>query len=340
MINQPSSCDTPTDTEEANLAYWKQRRTGAGSIQLSVERIAIAKPGRLVPYHFTIPHSDASNLKTSSRSEPLRTLSLRLAVFAIFLQRYSGQDDLVIASRSTGANNGTRAADRFLETVYFRIDLTRGPIFQGLVVNVGRIVNAADAEPRTSQLMCEMEDWTPGISKEVRFDSSVIATSGAARPNRLRSTGQMAPSFNASFEEIIRMARDLTDLLTGVHPQARMSQLEPLGTQEEREIVAARNGSSIAEVWDCIHRKFESRVERSPAAPAVACGAERSNYQVLNKRAHHGARFLRRNAVGPERFGIELSGESFGDRATIPEQVQDFVQGFDPMTGPPARRAV
>src|SRR3569833_1100858 len=91
-------------------------------------------------------------------------------------------------------------------------------------------------------------------------------------------------------------------LLTGMvdNPQARINELPITSASERHEVTRLFNQTECAYPnHKLIHELFEERVQRTPHAPAVLCGARVITYLDLNRRANQWACYLREQGLGP-----------------------------------------
>ncbi|MDB4951817.1 MAG: tycC2, partial [Gemmatimonadetes bacterium] len=82
-------------------------------------------------------------------------------------------------------------------------------------------------------------------------------------------------------------------------PEQRVSDLALTGPEERRQVVEW-NRTEHPYPHACIHALFEAQADLTPNAVAVVCGAERVTYAELDARANRLARHLRRLGVGAE----------------------------------------
>ena len=104
----------------------------------------------------------------------------------------------------------------------------------------------------------------------------------------------------ASIERMLGHLRSLLESL-GADRAARVSDLSMLTAGERAQVLgdwAAPGARRSAPV--CLHRLFETQVERAPHAIALTCDGQAMTYQDLNARANRLAHHLRTLKLGPE----------------------------------------
>ncbi|MEO3851199.1 amino acid adenylation domain-containing protein [Streptomyces sp. B8F3] len=90
-------------------------------------------------------------------------------------------------------------------------------------------------------------------------------------------------------------------------PDARVGDVDLLGTGERALVVSGWNETRLAVPSGTVLDRFEARALRTPGACAVRCGVDTVSYAELDARANRLARYLRRLRVGPEsRVGLCL----------------------------------
>ncbi len=102
---------------------------------------------------------------------------------------------------------------------------------------------------------------------------------------------------------IRRMACHFRTILESIveNPQQRVSELELLTPDEQRQLVVDWNETGLDyEDPAVLHEFFEAQVLRTPRATALVYNDERLSYEELNERANQLAHYLRGHGVGPE----------------------------------------
>ncbi|MFE9256486.1 amino acid adenylation domain-containing protein [Streptomyces sp. NPDC006879] len=90
----------------AELTYWKQALAGVPThLPLPIDRPYPARPTFAgAQHHIELSPELSADLKSFAESENVSLFMVLLAAFSVLLQRYSGQDDLVIGSAISGRN--------------------------------------------------------------------------------------------------------------------------------------------------------------------------------------------------------------------------------------------
>ncbi len=320
---------------ESQLAYWRQALADAPLVlDLPTDR-----PRPRVRSH----RGARRRVELSERlSEALRLLARRegatlfmtvLAAFTVLLQRYTGQDDILL---------GMPIANRirleiedligfFVNTLVVRSDLSGDPSFREHLKRVrkaalgayahqdlpferlveelrpprdlGRtalfqVMVAHAATPRVGLkgLSAEFVDIDDGISK---FDLTLdVDDSGPWLACGLEYSTDL---FDATTAE--RALRHLEALLDGIaaSPDSRLSRLPILPEEERRQVLLEWNRPRAEFPRDrCIHELVGERAARQPEAIAACCGDARLTYGEMDRRAAALARRLNRLGVGPE----------------------------------------
>jgi non-ribosomal peptide synthetase component F len=264
-----------------------------------------------------------------------------LSAFALLLERYSGQEDIVVGSPI--ANRQETQLEQligfFVNSLVMRVQvlpelsfrellravrattldayLHQDISFERLVEELSpqrnlnspplfQVVFALQNAPARPQLLKGVE-IKPVIGDElrVRFDLELHA---------LEREGQLELFwlYNRDLFDrwrIEQMARHYLNLLEAAvaAPEVPLARLEMLGAQERQFLVQDFNPTAHTVAERTVPALFEAQVARAPGALAVIFGQESLSYGELNARANRLAHHLIGLGVGPESLvGIAL----------------------------------
>jgi len=133
---------------QKQLDYWRNQLADApGELQLPTDRKAQHRSTAGATHSFTVPPDVNARLKEICRTEEATVFMLMLAVFALLLSRYSGQDDLLIGTVIAGRQRLEleRLIGFFINTLVMRVDLNGHPNFRELLRRVRQTTFAAYA---------------------------------------------------------------------------------------------------------------------------------------------------------------------------------------------------
>jgi amino acid adenylation domain-containing protein len=317
-----------------DLAYWKQALDGAPPVlALPADRprppVQTSRGGSKP---FELPAALMSRLRALSRREGATPFMTLLAAFAVVLQRYAGQDDLVIGAPV--ANRGRPELEPligfFVNTLALRADLSGDPTFREALARVRATCLGAYAH---QELPFErlVEELHPkrDLSRSPLFQVSFVfqnidmpdldlgglrvtpltLESATARfdlelqvfdrPDGLRGWFEYnADLFDgATIEQLSTSLRVLVEQIADA-PDRRLSELSLL-TDEQRHGLA-REPNDTRRDWPDLrqaHHSFEERARATPRAPAVRCGEQTLTYAELDRRANQLAHHLHRRGV-------------------------------------------
>src|SRR5437868_3548537 len=318
-----------------HLAYWKQHLAGApASLTLPWDRPRPVLPTVEGPQYFTTLSPDLTRaIKALSRQEGVTLYMTLVAAFQTLLHRYSGQDDIVIGTVTSGRTQAKTEAliGFFVNTLLLRIDLAGNLPFRELLGRVREVVLDAFAhqdvpfeylvkELQTKRtvgrnplfqvvftldppLRSPMAGWvnTPIVveTNTSKFDLSLKLID---EPESLICRFEYSTDL---FDEatIALMAGHWQTLLEGIvdDPAQRLSALPLLTETERQQLLVEWNATSAAYSRDrCVHQLFEAQVERTPDSVALFFEDEQLTYRQLNTRANQLAHYLQSLEVGPE----------------------------------------
>ncbi|MEU4565000.1 amino acid adenylation domain-containing protein [Actinoplanes sp. NPDC023936] len=321
---------------DRQLAYWTDRLAGAPTVSdLPTDRPRPAvQTHRGDTYHFDLPSDLDAGLREFARSEQVSPFMLGLAVFAVVLHRWSGQDDLVIG---TPVANRTRPELEnlfgfFANTLALRTTLTGDP---GLRELLGRIRTGISADFAHQDVPFEMlvDALRPArdLSRHPLFQTLFSWQDEPMRPfttGGLTVTPIPQHSGNAQFDLslyahrgdqgvfcIIEYATDLFDRATVqalagqftvalrhaiADPERPVSRLPLMDDGTRRRILTEWNDTAVPVPSGArMHQLIEEQAGRTPDVVAVVDAGGRHTYRELDLRAESVADRLRRAGAGP-----------------------------------------
>ncbi len=322
---------------EEQLAYWKRQLAGIPSLlKLPTDHPRPTQQSfRGASQSFVISHSLSEELGVLSQRAGLTLFMTLLAAFQVLLQRYSGQEDIVVGSPV--ANRSRREVERligfFVNTVVFRTNLSGDPSFEEVLERVRKVCMEAythqdlpfeklveDLQPErnlsfnplfqvmfTMQNTHEEELYLPDLkvsSLEIEQKTSMFDLSLFLEVTESGIDGVLEYAtdlFNA--DTITRMIGHFQMLLANAvkDPKQRISALSFLMPAEEHQILIAWNATQASYEQDrCLHEFVEQQVARTPDAVAIVCQEACLTYEELNRRANQLAYHLQALGVGPE----------------------------------------
>jgi amino acid adenylation domain-containing protein len=324
---------------EGQLAYWRRRLEGLGSLELPTDRPRPTVQGlegahRVRP----LPGGLMDRVTALGQREGVTPFMILLAAFATLLSRYSGQDDIAvgcpIANRVRAEVQGLIGF--FANILILRIDLSGEPTFLELVGRVRDVTLGAYAHPDVplQRLVKELRPerrlsrsplfqvafvLQSAFGTEVRLPGLTVTAGGIdSMVSQLDLTLYMSDAEPASsafkystdlFEAatVDRMAGHLQSLLEAAveKPDRRLHELPLLGPDERRRMRGWEAGLDVES--PPVHERFAAQAARSPEALAATFGGESVTYASLEARANRLANRLRRMGVGVEaRVGIAV----------------------------------
>ncbi len=291
------------------LAFWKEALAGAPTkldLPTDKPRPALQTPMR-ARETFSLPSHALDRLNAVAREEEATSFMALAASFLVVLNRYSGQDDILLAAPMRTSTVVLRA--RFTDDLDFRSllrqvrDRTLGAHAHG-ELPFERIVAELVPEPDPSHApLCQVMfvhnavDGLPG-ARTPECDLTLHLSETAA--GLLGSIDYSCDLFEA--HTIRRLCGHYGVLLESVArvPDQKV-QTAPMLTEEERARVLYEWNDTSSEVPEtCAHRLFEDQVARTPDATALVFEKVTLTYRELNQRANQVAHHLRTHGVGPE----------------------------------------
>ena len=286
---------------------------------------------------FVVPSRVEQGLGALSKKEGATLFMTLLASFSLLLSRYSGQEDIVIASPISGRTRSELEPliGFFVNTLPLRTDLTGNPSFRTLL---GRTREAALHAYAHQDLPFEklVEELNPERNLSHNPIVQVMFTFDSAAPRQQAHMAGVAISpfrgaegtttkFDLSLnafqnkdgltigftynvdlfapETVKRMLSHFSALLEGIvaNPDCPVNELPLMEETERQQVLVEWNASTTTlSPSTLLHQFVEQQTERTPDAVALIDGAKRTSYRELNARSNQLARKLQKLGVGPE----------------------------------------
>jgi amino acid adenylation domain-containing protein len=320
---------------DRQLAYWRQRLTGAPVLDLPTDRPRPpVQSFRGATRMHWISGLTARALERFARQQDATLFMVLLAAIQTLLGRYAGQDDIVVGSPIA---NRTRAEIEpmigfFVNSLILRGDLAGDPAFGELVARsrraaleayshqdlpFERLVEELRPERRLShnplfQVMFAVQNAPrraielPGVSfaaaefgfPSTRFDLEIFFTEAAEGlgVQLTYSTDLFDPA------TIARLETHLDALLAAVlaAPMQRLSELALLAPPERHQLVVDWSDTAATIPGGDLASLFGEQARRLPDAIAVSSEEGELTYADLDRRSTRLARRLVAAGVGPE----------------------------------------
>ena len=327
---------------EEILSYWKEQlRDSPPLLELPSDRPRTAMQsfaGTQMPFALSPDLSNA--LRALGRQEDVTIFMLLLAAFKVLLFRYSGQENIVVATPVAGRDRSEIEGliGFFVNTLVLRTELSGNLSFRGLLKRVREVALGAYAHQELpfERLVEELRperDTSQNPLFQVMFTLQNVAAPAMETTNVQSAGLTITPidvdSVTSQFDltlglidreedlvlwieynthlfnrdRIERMTGHLRSLLEAIVDNAdlRLSELPLLTAAERRQVLIEWNQTAQPYSSDkCIHQLFEERAEESSDVIAVCFGQRCMWYSDLNVRANWLAYHLRALGVGPE----------------------------------------
>ena len=323
------------ETLETKLAYWKKQLDNLPTLQLPTDR---ARPPvqtlRGTKHSLTLSRNLLSELKALCRREGVTLFMTLLAAFQILLQRYTGQDDIVVGTPIAARDRPELEAliGFFVNSLVLRTDLTGNPTFRELLRRVREVALGAYGhqdvpfEKLVEQLKPERNlshsplfqvvfalQNAPGTPFKLDGLSatSLTVTGGAAKFDLTLSLHEGAGELKGWLEyntdlfdaaTTRRMLGHFENLLQGIvaNPEKPLSELPLLTPSERQQLLQEWNDTRRSYPQDsAVHDLFAAQVVRTPDAVAVVFNENQMTYAELNRDANRLGHYLQTLGIGP-----------------------------------------
>jgi amino acid adenylation domain-containing protein len=323
------------DALHEQLAYWRAQLADAPQLlDLPTDRPRPAIPShRSGQARFEVPPELRARLAALAGAEGSTLFMALLAAYALLLQRYSGQDTVVVGTPVAGRGRTELEpiVGVFINTLALRVDLAGDPSFTALLGRVRDVVVAGLARQELP-----FERLVEALSPDRRTGSSPVFQAllvvEAGEPAALALDGVQAtprPVDNGTIDldlglwlaegprgltGTLHYRADLFDAATAerlvggycalleaaaADPRRPVSGLEILPPAQREQLVVDWNRTDADYPRDrCIHHLFAEQAARGPDACAVLFEREAHTYRSLAARASRLARRLAAAGVG------------------------------------------
>jgi natural product biosynthesis luciferase-like monooxygenase protein/non-ribosomal peptide synthase protein (TIGR01720 family) len=326
---------------DAQLAYWREHLKGPLPVlDLPTDR---PRPPQITyrgaDADFSLPEGLTEKLRAAGRDQGVTLFMMLVTGWALLLQRYTGQQDVVIGTATSGRarREFEPLIGCFVNTLALRVSLAGNPTVRELLARVREVALGAYThqdvpfEKLVDELQPERRlDRTPIFQTWVMLQNTPPASAGGASSLTVREIG--VADKTARFElalgvmetpgggvlgplryntdlfdhqTAVRMLDHLTELLRGMveQPDARISELPMLTTRERRQILGTWNATAHrldGNPGGNLVEWLDSQAVRTPDAIALTYRDSSISYRELHARANQLARHLREMGVGPD----------------------------------------
>jgi amino acid adenylation domain-containing protein len=321
---------------ERLLAYWRERLDGElPSTELPADHPRPATPsrrgGRICARLASREGLDA--LTALCRQERTSAFAGLLSAFALTLQRYTGQDDVVL-----GSPFGNRSRVEIEESIGFYaatvvLRLHTGvPTFRELVGRAREVIAGAAAHQdvpfeKLVEALRPARDASHNpffqimlgylVAPETACDlpsvkaTPVDAFHGESMFDLLAQLEETKDGVTGSFtysadlyerSTIARFVESFERTLSAAiaDPDAPLSRLLALSEDERRRVLVEWNDTRVDLAPSCVHEEIARQAARTPGQVAVRTGDVAITYEELDRRAERRAQRLRALGVGPD----------------------------------------
>ena len=323
------------------LARWRARLAGAPfALELPTDRPRPpVQSYRGAQRRLALPGPLAARLADLCRRHGATPFMGLLAVWAALLARWSGQEELLVASPIA---NRTRPEVEgliglFVNTLALRCDLQQEPSFAALLARLREVaLDAYTHQDLPFEKLVEELQPERDLSRNplvqvllVLHNGPVDVPAAASRGGPFAGGPEDLPTGTAKFElglalapgeaglgGTLEYATDLFDATTAerlagqfrtllaaavADPDRAVADLPLLAAAEAQQLLHEWNDTGVAYGAEpLLHGLVEAQVERTPEAPAVVFAGAVLTYRELDDRANRLARHLRALGVGPE----------------------------------------
>ncbi len=325
---------------ESQLSYWKKQFDPLPrGLELPADhlrqKVSAHRAYRGDHHTLRLPKQLTTDLKNLSQKQGVTLFMTLLAAYEVLLQRYSGEDDIVVGTPMAGRQmpETEHLIGLFINTLPLRTSLAGDPSFNEVL---GRVKESALGAFAHQDLPFErmVKELHPerSLSRNPLFQVMFVLQSAEILP--LEFPGLVAEHFRvgntmANFdltldvverdgelvclfesnadlfeaETIVRLMGHFQTLLEGAlaNPEGVISSLPMLTEAERQQLLVEWNDTTTDYPnQSSIQELFEQQVRDTPDAVALVCVDRQVTYRELNSRANQLAHYLRKRGVAPD----------------------------------------
>ena len=313
---------------DKNLKYWQNKLRKLPVLELTTDKLRSSDRDYTLGLEtFVFPQTLCESVKTLIKHTDTSLFTTLLTAFKCLLYKYTSQEDIIVGSYISQANNldfNTLAFRSFLSGDIPFIELSKQVT---LLVNEGlehrdfsweqlvKKLSATDNLKDTGifQVMFSLQD-ADAINTPLPINVDVFLSDLALFVVESREGLKGTLAYNQELFEgqtIKRLIGHFENLLAGVieNPHSKVNQLQILSLVEYQQIVREWNNATVDYLQDkCIHQLFEQQVAKTPDAIAVIFQEQQLTYRELDNRANQLANYLQTLGVKPDaKVGICLN---------------------------------
>ncbi|MBV6623049.1 MAG: amino acid adenylation domain-containing protein [Rivularia sp. (in: Bacteria)] len=270
-----------------------------------------------------LSEADTSTLQSFARQHQLTLNTLVQGAWAIVLNRYSGESDIVFGSTSSGRPPSLTGVEDmiglFVNTLPLRVQVTKDDLLLPWLQQLQN--HQIEVLQYEYSPLIEVQKWSDIDRGQALFEIGYVLESYPVDKALERGIDNLKIQSGKSFEKtnevlsllvapaeslridllydtrrfeqqtITRILKHLQTLLTGMitNPTARLSELSLLAANERHQLLVEfsqnlNQNQPITKSNLCIHELFAEQAARTPEEIAVVFNQEKLTYQQLNQK--------------------------------------------------------
>ncbi|MCC2442988.1 non-ribosomal peptide synthetase [Bacillus cereus] len=281
---------------------------------------------------FKLTKDYTARLKHLAHNSGATHFMILFAAYSVFLSRYSGQEDIIIGTPSSGRHHiqVEKMIGMFVNTLAIRsyptyektfsqfLNEVRGKtleVLQNQEFPFDQLVNTLNLERDLSRnplfdTMFRFQNFMDGEKEVSGLQVEPYPAVNGFTPFDLMLTitemdGELHCTFDYSSElfqkaTVQQMSKNFTELVSNLltKPDQPLYTLNILTEEEATKLLVARNDTNLDVSKDkLVHQMFEEQATKTPHSIAVECGGRSLSYSELDKRSNSLARVLRNKGV-------------------------------------------
>jgi amino acid adenylation domain-containing protein len=316
--------------------FWRKNLQGVKNPTSFEIRLGEKESGRQKELSLKLSHSSTAKLQLLAKENHLTLNTLVQGAWALLLNRYTSETDLVygvtVSGRPTNLTGAESMVGLFINTLPVRVQIeAEDSLISWLKQLQTQLLEIRNFE---SSPLVEIQGWSE-VPRGLPLFESILVFENYPVDRVLQQQGTLTIENVTAFDytnypltvtvipgeelaiaiayqtncfdraTVSRMLGHLQTLLEGmvINPQTKLVDLPLLTATEQSQLLSFNQTSTkITEdkLQQCIHQLFEAQVTKTPDAVAVVFEDSQLTYRELNTKANQLAHYLQQNGVKPE----------------------------------------
>ena len=250
---------------------------------------------------FVVPDEVTARLAELGAQQAVSLLDMVLAAVQIALARYTGQQDVAIATPAPGRSHPVVLRSRVVESDSFTdfvltVNSAVSAAFTHSDASFDQLIDRIGLEPEFASAMVHSESASDEVTADVtvRFVKQYADLSGILECHTGHFGSAVVEQLAAQVVRVLEVVAE--------DPSIALGDVDVLTAAQRHRLLVEWNDTAQDVAPRTLPELFEAQVSRTPNAPAVIFGDDAVSFAALETRANRLAHYLLGLGAGPERI--------------------------------------